>query len=356
VILTKPLLVETVTGRDMAELRAARDAVRHADLVELRLDGVEDIDVDGALDGREHPVIVTCRPRWEGGRFDGSEEARRRILTRAFERGAEYVDIEAEAGFDDLVRARGGARVVLSMHDFGGIPSDLLDRVRAMRAAGAEIVKVAITAHGLSDCVPLRDCAREGGAVVIAMGDAGIATRILAARFGSCWTYAGDAIAPGQVPASRMVGEFRFRQLGPGTAVYGVVGSPIVDSLLPAMHNAAFAAAGIDAVFLPLQAKNFADFEIFAAALGVAGASVTTPFTRDALAAAARADDAARQAGAANTLRRAADGWEAAHIDRALVAQAERQFEYWFGRPAPQGVMAAHVAGRPMNPTVGADR
>jgi hypothetical protein len=36
----------------MAELRAARDAVTRADMVELRLDGVEDIDVAGALGGR----------------------------------------------------------------------------------------------------------------------------------------------------------------------------------------------------------------------------------------------------------------------------------------------------------------
>lgn len=325
----------------MAELCAARDAVRDADLVELRLDGVEDMDVDRALDGRDRPVIVTCRPRWEGGRFDGSEETRRRILARALDRGAEYVDIEARAGFHDLIQRRGGARVVLSMHDFDGSPPDLAARVRTIRATGAEIVKVAITAHRLSDCLPLRDFTREGGAVVIAMGDAGIATRILAARFGSCWTYAGDAIAPGQVPASRMLGEFRFRQVGPDTAVYGVVGNPIVDSLLPALHNAAFAAAGVDAVCLALQAKDFADFEAFAAALGVAGASVTTPFTRDALAAAARADDAARKAGAANTLRTAADGWDATHIDRVLAAQAERQFEYWFGRRAPEGLMGA---------------
>jgi 3-dehydroquinate dehydratase len=51
----------------MAELRAARDAVKDADLVELRLDGVADLDVAGALAGRRRPVIVTCRPSWEGG-------------------------------------------------------------------------------------------------------------------------------------------------------------------------------------------------------------------------------------------------------------------------------------------------
>ena len=69
-----------MTAPTTAELRRRRDAVRDADLVELRLDGVADPDVAGALAGRRLPVIVTCRPAWEGGRFGGSEEERRRLL------------------------------------------------------------------------------------------------------------------------------------------------------------------------------------------------------------------------------------------------------------------------------------
>ena len=57
-----PRLIETVTGGTMAELRAARDASRRADMVELRLDGVANLDVAGALAGRSQPIVVTCRP------------------------------------------------------------------------------------------------------------------------------------------------------------------------------------------------------------------------------------------------------------------------------------------------------
>jgi len=39
------LLCETVTGRTMAELLAARDNATHGDMVELRLDGVAGLDV-----------------------------------------------------------------------------------------------------------------------------------------------------------------------------------------------------------------------------------------------------------------------------------------------------------------------
>ena len=56
------LLCETVTGATTAELIAARDGAAAADMVELRLDGVRDLDVAQALHGARVPVIATCRP------------------------------------------------------------------------------------------------------------------------------------------------------------------------------------------------------------------------------------------------------------------------------------------------------
>src|SRR5262245_16321539 len=101
--MTRPQLCATVTAPTMAELRQARDRVSGADLVELRLDSVADPDVAGALHGRRTPVVVTCRASWEGGHFRGSEEERHAILAAALAGGAEYVDIEFKAGFEDLI-------------------------------------------------------------------------------------------------------------------------------------------------------------------------------------------------------------------------------------------------------------
>src|SRR5688572_704885 len=154
---TKPRLCITVTASTTAELRRRRDAVRGADLVELRLDGVGDPDVAGALAGRRLPVIVTCRPTWEGGLFRGAEEDRRRLLGEALAHGAEFVDIEWRAGFSDLLSQTAGRRIVLSSHDFESVPADLTERARAMHRCGAEVVKMAVTARRLSDCIPLTD-------------------------------------------------------------------------------------------------------------------------------------------------------------------------------------------------------
>jgi 3-dehydroquinate dehydratase/shikimate dehydrogenase len=321
----------------MAELRDARDAAV-ADMVEVRLDGVADLDVAGALAGRTKPVVVTCRPQWEGGRFAGSEEERHRILSDAVSLGADFVDVEWAAlhaihtpGFGDIVDSA-PSRVVVSSHDFDGVPLDVEARARDMRSYGAAVIKIAVMPRALRDTLPLRTIARDGGAVVVGMGDAGVPTRLLAARFGSLWSYAGNGVAPGQIPAERMLSQFRFHDIGPATRIFGVVSSTAMHSFSPIMHNAAFAASAIDAVYVPLQTTEFGDFDEFAAALGVEGVSVTIPFKGDALRAASDADALTRQVGAANTLRRHRDrdAWEATNTD---VAGFLAPLEQAFGRP-----------------------
>ena len=146
VFMSKPLLCVTVTAPTMAELRRRRDAVADADLVELRLDTVSDPDVAGALGGRRSPVIVTCRPTWEGGTFAGSEEERQRLLARG-------------AGARRRVRRRRVARRLRRPRRRRRRPADRAFLPRFRRRAGrsrrracarcgstgAEVVKVAAT-------------------------------------------------------------------------------------------------------------------------------------------------------------------------------------------------------------------
>ena len=108
------------------------------------------------------------------------------------------------------------------------------------------------------------------GHVFHAMGQAGLPTRVLTARLGNRWTYAGDGIAPGQMPAARLLGEFGFRRIKPDATLYGVVGNPIAHSLSPVMHNAGFTALGINAIYVPLQARDVDDFVTFARETGMA--------------------------------------------------------------------------------------
>jgi 3-dehydroquinate dehydratase/shikimate dehydrogenase len=318
-VTTQPLLCVTVTAPTTAALREARDRVERADLVELRLDTVSDPDVGAALAGRQRPVILTCRAAWEGGSFKGSEDERRRILEQAIEQGAEFVDIEWHAHFDDLIARTSGRRIVLSSHVFEHMPQDLPERARAMRSTGAEVIKIAAKANRLTDCLELLEVGtsadQQERTVLIAMGEAGLITRVCAGRFGSAWTYAGSLQTVNQVGASVMLDEYRFHAIRSDTELYGLTGSPIAHSVSPAMHNAAFAAIGRNAVYLPFPATDVDDFVTFARAIGLKGASVTIPFKVPLLDSVQHTDQLARAIGALNTIRAGANGWEGRNTD-----------------------------------------
>ena len=316
-------LCVTVTGSTTEELRRARDGAAGADIVELRLDGVSRPDVAAAIDGRLRPVIVTCRPKWEGGRFDGSEEERRRLLLAAIDAGAEFVDVELRAEFvAEIVRRRRGRGVVVSLHQFDGARADLDRPLRALRATGAEVVKLAVAADSLTATLPLFELGRKPadapdrqGHVLIGMGPHGTHTRVLAAQLGNRWTYAGGEPGVGQLSAARMLEEFRFRRIRPDTALYGVVGAPIAHSLSPVMHNAGFAHTRLNAAYIALEARDAGDFVTFARALKLRGASITAPFKVAILDHVDQCEPLARQVGAINTIVVHDGRWMGANTD-----------------------------------------
>ena len=85
--------------------------------------------------------------------------------------------------------------------------------------------------------------------------------------------------------------------------VYGVIGNPIEHSLSPVMHNAAFEALGLDAIYLAFRVAehDLGDAIRGAKSLGIAGLNVTIPLKEKALAF-VEADDIASRIGAINTI------------------------------------------------------
>ncbi len=312
-------LVATLADLTAEALPAARtEALRWADLVEFRLDRLPALPVTELLGEATPRAIVTMRPTREGGRFQGDESVREVRLREALDRGAAYADVEWDAAFGDAVIAAYPGRVVLSRHDFSGIPGDLAALAGGLAARRPGVVKIAVTPSRLVDQLVFREIARELPAsrlALIAMGTVGLPSRILADRLGSCWTYSGAAVAPGQVPADVMRSRYRVGAHTAQTRVFGVAGRPVGHSWSPTLHNAALHALGIDGVYLPFEARDIDDLLTAAEAFDVRGLSVTAPFKLDALARASRADDLATRLGAANTLTRTDEGWTASNTD-----------------------------------------
>ena len=90
---------------------------------------------------------------------------------------------------------------------------------------------------------------------------------------------------------------------------FAVIGDPIAHSLSPAMHNAAFAAAGKDAEYTAIRVAPD-DMEAFFASArkSLAGFNVTVPHKGAAMRLSDRLSEAAALSGSVNTVRIAPDG------------------------------------------------
>ncbi len=88
------------------------------------------------------------------------------------------------------------------------------------------------------------------------------------------------------------------------TKTYGILGNPVGHSLSPVMHNAAFAATGVNGAYLPFPAPDIKAAVIGIRALGVQGASVTIPHKEQVMNVLDGVDPVAVKIGAVNTIVR----------------------------------------------------
>jgi 3-dehydroquinate dehydratase/shikimate dehydrogenase len=99
--------------------------------------------------------------------------------------------------------------------------------------------------------------------------------------------------------------------------IYGVVADPVRHSISPAVHNRAFQARRLDAVYLPFLVRpaQLKDFFILAGKLPLAGFSVTIPHKQKILRYLDLVDPLARRIGAVNTVVRKSGKWRGTNTD-----------------------------------------
>jgi 3-dehydroquinate dehydratase type I len=82
---------------EQARRDAAVAAESGADLVEFRIDRIEDMQqLEPLLKETVAPAIVTCCPTREGGYCELEDEQRLVLLAMAGDHGAAYIDIELD--------------------------------------------------------------------------------------------------------------------------------------------------------------------------------------------------------------------------------------------------------------------
>jgi 3-dehydroquinate dehydratase / shikimate dehydrogenase len=320
----------TLAGDDTATLIDRMvDLEPHADLFEIRGDLVRELDLLTLVRVRRKPLLFTCRAVSEGGLAKDAHPERREMLLEAVKRGFELVDVEHRVPLHEVVAAKCGKGLVVSFHDLEETPPDLDGLYAAMSARGADIVKIVVTPRSFTDVGRLLDFAARTAAaggpplVALAMGPLGTPTRLLAGRYGAPFTFASPApgaeAASGQIPAAVMDEIYRVRRISARTQVYGIVGSDVGGSVSPRIHNAAFAARGLDAVYVPLSCDSLAALLAFRRALGLCGFSVTRPYKVEILGHLDAVEEGAALAGSVNTVVVEGEGLRGLSTDGAGV-------------------------------------
>jgi len=156
-----------------------------------------------------------------------------------------------------------------------------------------------------------------------------VPSRVLSLSRHCAFTYAAPAsktkhagTAPAQVSSAMLRRLYRAERHSSDTEVYGVIADPIAHTISPAVHNRAFQARRVDAVYLPflVEPARLSDFFRVAAELPVAGFSVTIPHKQRVLRHLAAVDPPALRIGAVNTVYRRQGKLRGTNTDAAGVA------------------------------------
>ena len=287
----------SICARSAAELfeKIAR-AKALADVIEIRFDCLDPSEVEIALENIPKIAkryLITYRPSEQGGKRVLPLSQRIMFWKRAVKALSDHdlladheADVEFPFGFDT-------GRIIRSHHYFGDSPADLRGAYWELADLGDGVVKIAADCPDITDTIKvwklLETAEKNDGRVIpIAMGEAGKWTRILGPAFGSYLTYAaletGGETAPGQISAEDLIKIFRAKRLDRVTQVYGIIAGDTTYSVSPWMHNAAFAAAEMNRVFVPLQVADLESFvrrmvkpDTREVDINFAGFSVTNP-------------------------------------------------------------------------------
>jgi len=211
------------TGKTIEALNRLDSAVS---LAEVRLDLMSSFDLPRLINESPIPLIITCRPLREDGRFQGTEAERMEIILEAIDLGCAYVDVEWDCLSALSKRSRSPTKVIASRHWANFMPSSLVLVYNELREQ-ADVVKLAGMARDHVDVLPIFELMSSASTpvITIAMGERGKITRLLAPCFQHCFlTYGAlddaSVTAPGQLDIDEMINVYRLHEVGSQTPIH----------------------------------------------------------------------------------------------------------------------------------------
>lgn len=200
-----------------------------ADVIEVRLDSLDKIELALLTEAINRPLLMTNRPTWEGGQFSGAEQLRLDSLLDAIQLNCQYVDLELLAPGESLDRVlqakqKSASKLILSWHNFEKTPSgeQLSATMKKMADKGADIGKIVTMAHHWSDVLRVLSLQEEAAQmdfplIAFCMGSIGVISRVATLQLGGYMTYCAadenESTAPGQLSITTL--RHIYQQMAP---------------------------------------------------------------------------------------------------------------------------------------------
>ncbi len=315
------------------------NAANQCDLVEICLDRlVKEPDVKDLISGCKKPVLISCRPVHEGGKFDGTEEERLALLRMAILAGPDYVELDPVSAMK--IPRFGKTQRVIS---FASLTRPLNDVEAAFDEATrckADIVKFTWPTDTLESAWPLLSVVSQKRllpVVGLGLGRCGLTFSLLGRKYGSPWIYAalekGMEAFPGQPTVGELDDIYRWRQVDSKTRFIGVIGAGMAEVAISKILNAGFDLSGMNTRCLPLDFKSLDQVPKMLDILKVQAIIASSQAGRRIMEIAGTADDAAKEARFADVVIKSADGWQAHNL---IWKSALRSLEAKLGKQSSE--------------------
>ncbi|MCI4362955.1 MAG: type I 3-dehydroquinate dehydratase [Thermoplasmata archaeon] len=348
-----PLVVATLSGRSVEECRSQAEVAtaEGADWAEVRLDRWSE---QATLRLPELfpaplPLLATLRSRAEGGDGPDVPESREASLLHAFSLPFAAIDLEIRRDLCLKVGEAGSPRserppqVVFSAHLPEGTPTDELRRLFEEPLPFEGIRKLVLPAsvsRAVIDLLPFIEGLPEPRPALLTTGPSGALFRVWAARlampivFGSLPEPAhGESVERSQVPVRLLRRVYSATNSQP---LCGLLGSPVDESLSPAVFERWFSTVGAEAAYVTLDLKDARVLGVVLGALsarGFRGVNLTHPLKVAGGQLVATVGEEALRSGCANLVRFAPGGWRTENTDVRAIRRRLGELEGPRGRP-----------------------
>lgn len=291
------------------------EASKKGNLIEFCLDRLCEIDIPNLQKLRKKiqiPIIFTLRKQDQGGHWKKSEQERLEKIQQLALLEPDYFDFDYDTSKEFIKNFAfrfPKIKIIISYHNFSETPEDLISILHQLQSVPADTYKIACKANSTLDALRMLDFIRQNPSLLgLCMGEKGEITRILGPMMGAPWTFAclSDKLksAEGQISCSDLQNIYDLPRLNEKSAIFGLIGGCIKQSIGHYTHNKVMRELKIDAVYIKMsiEKEELKNFFYWSKKLGFRGLSVTMPLKESVVPFLDHIEYKAQKIGAVNTI------------------------------------------------------